>query len=607
MQKTRQNLASRNEEAKVQAARADMVLLNEGSAADRVVAAAQGAQRQLDHNSLMDDIKASGNENMLGWYPLVSIIGERLAPADIRMNGRTEVHEHISNKDFGGAGKKVEQGFIQVTIQKYAHEAVDLGSLDTTLNVDSEQGHPTPDKLNKLGGLLTIDQRVSAQLSIAASLILRSILSDVPSKEIADASEAYTTMRVIYVEDLIEYIHTKYRRNLTLDPSTGDAFENMTEGELTNFSTKLIRTFVKARGNVKGSVHFSEGVEGDEYVMKIGKVPSVFDDVYKTRLEAMCTVAKENVGKVWQSKSADAFTTNYGRSMPYNALWIAVAKYLHADDNHLTFGTRNTQAARQDKEAVFDVACSVLTLICLHVITYALSYAFDAYIRLAIRGAERNSYGAIIFNHENVITPQIIFPGIRAAIELYGVSAETWDQEVAFQLSTNKNLLALFLAAKKAYDVDNTKPGVKRFSNPIAEDPYWTRDRSSQSARQSEWEEVKGRFNPDIDVGSSSKSLNIHTAEDNAANLAKSVETYRRIGRQASALNKRFGPVVSVDFGRSRKGGKRRHSGKKSSFGKKRRGSGSIKKRRSGKKKSSFGKKRRHVSGKKSRRGSRKH
>ncbi len=582
MQKARQNLADRAEEAKMQAARADLSLMNEGSLADAAVLAAQGAaMRELNREDLRDDIMSEGNENALAWYPLISVLGEKILPHDVRMNGKTEIHEHLSDRRFGGDPNKVAQGRIRLSRVQYAYENDSGIEVMSQTDYDNEEGAPTPDKLNKLGGYITMDQRVSAQLSIAASMILRSILDKVPSKEIPDPTSNFKTKNVIYVESLVDYIHSNFARNITLDPSTGDAFERLTKGDMQDFTRSLIRTFLKARAKpalANEVVDFKETVtteSGTAVVeMKIGKVPSLFEDVYKARLEAMCTVSKENVGKVWQSKTAAQFEKNYGRSLPYNAFWIAVATYLKAN-SRVTFGTRVNLPTKKSYDVVFDVACSILSLICLHVISYAISYAVDAYIRLAIRGAERNQRGAIVFNHENVITPQIIFPGIRAALELYGVSAQSWDKEVAFQLNTNKELMAVFLAAKKAYDIDNTKPGVRRFSNPVAEDPYWARDRASQSARQSEWDDVKGRYNPEAKV--EDISLREFSARNNANNLARSLDDARH-QPDLKTLQERAGlDVASTQFGRRRRRGSRK---KRSSFGKKHRGG--SKKRRAG-------------------------
>jgi len=649
--KARENLAVRTNEANVQAARADMSLMNGGSLADAVVLAAQGAQRQVNQGDLDEQLLNQSGENLgaLGPYAVTNLIFNKLLPPGVYANEMMTFNDHILLENFDEDRVKIGQKYVEIDL---ANRFAQPSSLTDPGDIGVDVGVPTPDKLNKLAGLITLDPRVMAQLSIAASLVVQNILKRVPSSEISDPTSHYKTKRVVFVEDLIEYIHSNFSQNVTLDPETGDAFERLTEGELTDFTRALLLRFKKAtkdvvgsKGRDDGSVYFEqyENERGRAH-WRIGQKPSVFADIYADRLNAICTVTKEGVGKVWQSKtpsdgvkslfeatiSQRPTSTVQGKTVsaiPYNTIWMSMAVLLRGTPN-MEFGTRFNLGRPQENgipinsdlpklyDPVFDVACSAMSLIALHVISYSLSYSIDAYVRLAIRGAERQTDGTILFGKNNVITPQVIFPGIKAALGLYGVSTERWDEEMAFHLRTNQSLMQVFLLAKKAYDLDKTKPGVKRFSNPVAEDPYWTRDRTSQSARQAEWEDINVRSGEEsMDIADQNmyrdakERMTAYTAKDAASDLAKSVVDYRRIGSQSAALKDRVGSLVTANFGRRRRRGnsfgkkrrggskKRRSSKKLNSFGKK--------KRRSSKKLNSFGKKKRHSS--KKRRHSKKH
>lgn len=646
-QKAREDIARNVEEANDQYRRyADMSLSNKGLMADRLVLEAQEGRREIDERVVSDEILSEKGKNLAAGslYAASNLIFQLLLPTGVNANEEMNFNEHLVNPRFqtgdGSTGLKQRRKKLMISRSMFAHP-LPLHMVDPARYGDDFGS--TPDKMNNLGGFITLDQRVMAQLSIGASVVVQDIIDAVPSHEVPDVTNNYTTKRVIYVEDLVDYIHANFSQNITLDPDTNDAFDRLSKGALSNFTRGLLRKFSVAASNIigdeeHGSVYFNErdAIEGEpmgETVYDVGKYPSVFKHIYFSRLHSMCSVSKENVGKVWQSKTKS--TSLKSDKTPYNAIWMSVASMLRGnartvfgtkfnmrkDELSMQAGTQNVTERKEDGvssyfengadveryDAVFDLVCSVMSLIAIHVMSYALSYAIDAYIRLAIRGAERVD-GKIVFNHENVITPQIIFPGIKSALEMYGVSSSTWDKEVAFHLSTNKALMELFLEAKRTYDVDNSKPGVKRFSNPIAEDPYWTQDRSSQSARNADWEEKKGNFNQQVEkapTGSSGRvnltdlyradrTSQIMDARKVADGIANSVASLRRHAGQEQMLRERAGAGRSIDivgaaFGRSRRGSKRRHSSKnksrKASFGKKRASKSRGSKKRRGSKK----------------------
>lgn len=643
-QKAREDIARNVEEANDQYRRyADMSLSNKGLMADRLVLEAQEGRRDIDKDVVSDEILLEKGNNLAAssLYAAAHLVYQLLLPAGVEANEKMIFQEHLTNEDFGNATDR-DVKFRSKRMEILRREFARPDPLIITPEMEKSQiiAVPTPDKLNSLGGLLTLDQRVMAQLSVAASVVIQGILENVSSHEIPDPTNNYTTKRVIYVEDLIDYVHSNFSQNITIDPDTNDAFERLSKGSLSNFTRGLLRKFVTsaktttttkdAAGNLN-SVFFDEtndpdyGQQDGEAAYIVGTTPSMFKNIYLQRLQSMTTVAKDNVGKVWQSKAK-----HEDERVPYNAIWMSVASMIRGY-SRTVFGTKFNMkkddlimksgivgdAYKDEKyDVVFDVVCSVLTLIAIHVMSYGLSYAIDAYIRLAIRGADRVD-SKIIFTHDNVITPQIIFPGIKAALEMYGVSTTTWDKEMAFQLSTNSALMSLFLEAKKTYDIDNTKPGVKRFSNPLAEDPYWTQDRSSQNARNADWEEKKGRFNNQVtkssesggfgfienkyrldDLYTNDAATRVMDAKSVASSIANSISSLRRHSGQEQMLRERAGAgrggidIVGAAFGRSRRrGSKRRHSSKnkshKASFGKKSRGSKKTrgsKKRRGSKK-----------------------
>ncbi len=555
--------------------------------------------------------------NMLAYYPVVSLLFESLLPNGVHAKQFFK-HKLLDAPEAEAEAEEVDMEFGRRRRRRAAKFGASepKNSLYDTVE-PSEENDPdkmeTPDKMNKLGGLIRLDERVMAQLSIATAMVVNEILSDVPSREIPDPnSRSFQSKRVIYYEDIIKHIHTNFGSIITLDPRTGDAFDRLSNDEVTSFARTLLEKFVEF--DHANSVLCVDTVDADGTEMiDIENKPSGFANIYKKRLAVLGKVSAASVGKVWESKG----TVGVGGDLVnFNEIFMATRAVILGNSN-LAFGTKfrtkqplTNVVSEKNNDILFDVVCSVMSLVAAHVMTYSLSYAIDTYTRLAIRGAERKD-GVIKFKgNENVITPQIIFPGVQAALEMYGTSAKAWDKEVAFHLHTMPGLMSLFLAAHKAYDLDDSRPGVKTFSNKQANKPAWAVDREKQAEDQEYWSHIKGQVNADPYEGIGAADGDDDELLDNLEILARDSEQARVYGAnrsaQASALadayqnarmyGQQAGRLDNLVHDASGFGKKRRS--KRHSFGKKRRSkrrhaASFGKKRRSKRHSAAFGKKRR--------------
>lgn len=472
----------------------------------------------------------------------------------------------------------------------------------------------TPDKLNKLKGTIKLDERVSAQLSIAAAVVVNQILQSVPSSEVTDKDSNFSSVNVIYFEDVVRHIQKNFGGVITLDPSSGDAFEAMSSGEVNVFSRKLLTLFNNTKMTMASNTFVKSPIGKPEYEMTGYYVPfeqgiARMAHIYSKRIKAILGVKASSVGKVWESNILSDDKARAKTLYTTNVAYQSTERVVKANAN-IQFGTKFKMDVTPElcEEAVI----SILTLVALHVITYALSYAIDAYIRLAIRGADRNDKGEIVFDgtgeddSANVITPQMIFPGVKAALEMYNVDARLWDSKVAFNLRVNESLLNLFLEAKKMYDVDNTKPVVKGFMNAEMMNPAWMENRQSQAKLQDTYAKIRGRRNKmddDKEFMTSFQNNRYSAISDglgeNIQNITDAMATLRNRRLAADDLDALVRRPIVSGFGRRHRGSKKsRKSGKRRSASFGRRHRGSKKSRKSGKRRSaSFG--RRHRGSKK--------
>jgi hypothetical protein len=570
----RAELAARTEKARNMLANNTIVPYggNIQSETDAVILQQQGYRRVTDPRELMDELEnETGRElNLLAYYEDIEPIYELILPDGV---GATE-----------------------------AASAAD-----------------TPDKAVKLAGSIKLDERVRVQLSIAAALVINKILQSVPSHEVVDQGLAFSTKTVIYFEDLVVYIQKKFGDIISLDfdnDYNGD-FGSLSDDEVRRFARKLLKKLVT------------------------GRVGTLF----KNRAQLMVPVKAASVGKVWKSKQTGEMITD---DLVENIM-NHTQKVLVEGNAGIAFGTKfKIQFPHDDSDAppaveLGDAAGAgealaegegggrevprvarddasrgrlsgppraapstiqnylnnavnvVLGSVALHVISYALAYAVDAYIRLAIHGADRVD-NTITFNANgdsesaNVITPQMIYPGIKSALDMYGVHLSEWDNKVAFYLRTNDKVYGIFEYAKKLYDIDTTKPAVKGFMNAKMLDPMWMTSREDKAKLQDLYDKVKGRRNNVDNISDKLRSATPHG--DEYGQLAGTIIRSQMLG-------------VSASFGRRRKRrsasfGKKKHGKRRSaSFGKKKHGkrrSASFGKKKHGKRRSaSFGKKTRRV------------
>jgi hypothetical protein len=642
--KRRDELALRANDAQIMLANNTLVPFegNIQSETDAVIMAQQGQQRSLNEEALLDEINNETGHglNMLAYYPVVDMIFDSLLPGGVHANHRygpdNSVLSLLSPPSRGarvGGLLNRSSNFARNSNTPYDHN-----KSTSTPTSGALAPSETPDKLNKMYGNIKLDERVMAQLSIAAALVVGDILENVPSHEIQDSSStAFQTKRVYYYEDLVKYIQSKYGNVITLDTKPGDAFEHMTSSEVNNFARSLLTLFLKkpnaftAASTSGPAAPTSYGVHGDDASIEIGAKPTLMyeDDTYKKRVDSMLTVTAQNVGKVWKSKSKSAAAAG-------DMEIVATLNYIATRDvvrgySNIAFGTKIKSSEKFEFDTsvssttykfniLDDIVISILSLVSLHVMTYALSYAIDSYIRLAIRGAERDSSGAIQFcgiaagSDANVITPQMIFPGIKAALEMYNVNPRVWDRKVAFHLHTNPSVMSLFLEAKRMYDIDDSRPGIKGFQNAKGEDPTWMKDRATQRQLEEYYAKAKGRMNYDSASGGDNdpavapasgtgyridrKGMGATLGLKQTENVVKSLKDLRRLSPEIDELRRIAGRDlisssnnIPAAFGRRHRR-KPRHS---ASFGKKvrkhRRSSSFGKKVRKHRRSASFGKK----------------
>jgi hypothetical protein len=422
----------------------------------------------------------------------------------------------------------------------------------------------TPDKAVKLAGSIKLDERVQVQLSIAAALVINKILQSVPSHEVVDQGSAFSTKTVIYFEDLVVYIQRKFGDVISLD------FDNDYDGDFSSLSDDEVRRFAR------------------KLLKKLVLTPAAAENTFASHAEMMVPVKAASVGKVWESKG---FAMS--AKVSSDAIMVGTEKILVEGNAGIAFGTKFkvdiASSGTTIQNTLNNAVCVVLGSVALHVISYALAYGVDAYIRLAIHGADRDN-NTITFNAEgagdaaNVITPQMIYPGIKSALDMYGVHLTEWDNKVAFYLRANSHVLNIFMHAKKLYDIDTTKPAVKGFMNAKMLDPMWMTSREDKAKLQDLYSKVKGRRNgtsaapTPAYTGLNQASADVIRANDFDA-LSESIVKSQKLGMSASFGRRR--KRRSASFGK-KKHGKRRSA----SFGKKKHG-----KRRS----ASFGKKTRRV------------
>lgn len=184
------------------------------------------------------------------------------------------------------------------------------------------------------------------------------------------------------------------------------------------------------------------------------------------------------------------------------------------------------------------------------------------------------------------LVPHTVFaPGLLAALELYKVGEGRFDDEMALQLNTNKEVKELFKAAHKSYDMDDESSGAKSYVRATDTTPAWLMSAEDKLKYEQQFEKIK-EYSGKTPMNAAAVA-NVRTS-NSAAQLAEAYTKYR----DTQGVAKRLGSITS-GFGRRR----RRSSKRKASFGRRKRRTSKRKasfgrKRRTSKKKASFGRKR---------------
>jgi hypothetical protein len=170
---------------------------------------------------------------------------------------------------------------------------------------------------------------------------------------------------------------------------------------------------------------------------------------------------------------------------------------------------------------------------------------------------------------KDFLVPHTVFaPGLLAALELYKVSEGRFDDEMALQLNTNKEVKELFKAAHTSYDMDDESSGAKSYVRATDTTPAWLMSAEDKLKYEQQFEKIKEYSGKRVDT-----AVNPITPAQSAKQLAEAFTNYR----DTQGVAKRLGAITG--FGR-----RRRRSGKKASFGRR---------KRTSHKKASFGRRKR--------------
>jgi hypothetical protein len=418
---------------------------------------------------------------------------------------------------------------------------------------------------------IVLDERASLMASVGASMVVCKILHGVKSKSFYDQSGL--EKKLVYVEDIISYIHDTYGDVITLDQSSSDAFERMTREQRRNHERKLLKDMLS----------------DEDHSGVVKTVANATDQwaFYEEKANAMIKVEAANVGKLWETSlhtSAKMRVIFHQIRQDTDAV-LTGSPRIHIATNLKIKGTGTLAAAYSDakNDIMHDgtprkLAIEILSLVVLHVLTYANTAALDFYFKLAHRAGEHNFTG-----DNNVITHSVYAPGLLAALKMYGISEAAFDDEMAFQINTNADVKELFKAAHKAYDTNGANlVGAKTFKSEVDTVPSWLVPKEEQLKYEQEFARTKGvakatapvRVAPNATVGGIAGNIAAAATLASNRNLAKHVRAVTGFGRRRRRRSSAFGR-------------RKRSSKKKTSFGRR---------KRSSKKKASFGRRRRRAS-----------
>lgn len=457
---------------------------------------------------------------------------------------------------------------------------------------------------------LQLDERAALMASVGTAMVVCKILHGTPSKSFYDNSGL--EMKMIYVEDMIAHIHDMFGDVITLDQKSSDAFDRMTRDQRRNYERHLLKSMLTVDKHVitdqnaagQNGPHDEIVAGGGTMASNIHTNPDGHAQVvmfYREKVQAMVTVATNNVGKLWfaQPDAHDilAFHPGYENNIFAHIVSdtlkvidgsprLDISSNLKIDASNAPNGGGDVMSRENAKK----ITTEILALVALHVLTYSITAVLDFYFRLADRAGVYD-----ITEENNLISHSIFAPGLLAAMKMYGISESTFDEEMALQINTNKNVKELFKAAHNAYDTEGAnKVGAKTYKSEVDTTPSWLVPKEKQLEYEKEYERTKGttvnRGNVQINDGTGALR-DFGTADDIetpgiVANVSQSVADHYATRGMQGRVNRVAGGVGA--FGRTRRRSSsfgRRKKTKKTSFG-----------RRKKTKKASFGRKKKSAS-----------
>jgi hypothetical protein len=469
-------------------------------------------------------------------------------------------------------------------------------------------------------GTILLDERAALMASVGTAMVICKILHGAKSKTIYN--EAGLEEKLIYLEDIVEYIHNQFGDVITLDKTSNAAFERMTHDQKRNYERHLIKDILEdIVSGTKGPTHGEAPPRAAAIANDInGANSAVWHPYYFEKIAAMGIVKDQSVGKVWATASAAAgvperndaafkVVGNYVAAAAgvgarantagsiYHRVMIATRDVIKGSPrikissnlkisvqpveySHGLNSRTATGAKVELKTKTFDIAVVILSLVAFHVLTYANTAALDFYIKLGRKGGLNDARTEVVFDAgNNVLTHSVFAPGLFAALRMYGISEKEFDDEMAFQINTNADVKALFVAAHQAYDTEGAnKVGAKMFKSEVDTTPAWLVPKEKKLEYEQEFARTKG-VAPAGGAG---------IVAPNYANIATNIATSAKL---ASNRNLAKHARSITGFGR-----RRRRSSRKASFGRR--------KKRSSKKKASFGRRKKRSSTKKNKKAS---
>jgi hypothetical protein len=429
---------------------------------------------------------------------------------------------------------------------------------------------------------LALDERASLMASVGTAMVICKILHGVESKTFY--SDSGLEKKLVYVEDIISYIHDTFGDVITLDQSSSDAFERMTRDQRRNHERKLLKDMLTGAKHIGGAGSMAVN---DHTNAAAAQTHIFFDE----KIKAMVTVDAANVGKLWFSEPiqqlgnvfADANADNVFAHIVVDTLNIIkgsprveISSNMKIDPSKN--GTVPANGNMSTKGVPLKIATEILALVALHVLTYSITAALDFYFKLAYR-ADQLTFST----DNNVITHSVFAPGLLAALKMYGISEAAFDDEMAFQINTNAEVKELFRAAHQAYDTTGGNlVGAKTFKSEADTVPSWLVSKEEQLKYEQEFARTKGVVKATAPARNAPNYANIATNIAASAKLASNSNLAKHARSIAGFGRRRRRSSRKASFGRRKRSSKR-----KASFGRR---------KRSSKRKASFGRRRRRAS-----------